>query len=549
MPLSFKYLKLIITGFFITTIGSVFTYVIHDPKIGIDDANITQTYAKNIANGFGYVYNEGGEFVEGSTSLLWTAFNVFFFIIDKSPEKKITIFCFLLTALIIIEALRFLKKSSKILKINYNHSIFVTCGLFLATPSFFAWSIWALMDTTVWILCFTIIIFRSLLIVLISADNSSTLHKSNLILYICFLILPLVRPEGIAISLGLNGLLIFYAHLNNLKNLLIKLLIIISLTIFIFITITIFRFQYFGFPVPNTFYAKVSTSYIDQLFFGLKYLIRYLINPTATVVIILAFSAPIIIYLKNILAIKKIKWLSLLFVSAVFGIFSVYIAVGGDHFGSARQFQILTPLLVVFATLSIILINNLCWNLLSKKKTKYGKFIIICSMVFITSIFTLPSITKYYHDGDGMSLEFRIAEKNRRIGELFNQLPGRPSIGVIIAGGISRTYKGHIYDMMGLNWVEMAHANRLHKKKPKNHSAFDKELFFQTLPDFVIPSIGNCNQPDSKEYTNFLDTVLDGLLKDERFVRNYRKACYSDIVFFVKRNQFDKWGKTLSTPN
>jgi hypothetical protein len=92
MSLSCKSLKLIITGFFITTIGAVFIYVIHDPKIGIDDANITQTYAKNIVNGFGYVYNEGGEFVEGSTSLIWTAFNVFFFIIDKSPEKKVTIF-------------------------------------------------------------------------------------------------------------------------------------------------------------------------------------------------------------------------------------------------------------------------------------------------------------------------------------------------------------------------------------------------------------------------------------------------------------------------
>ena len=39
---------------------------------GIDDANITHTYARNIAAGYGPVFYPGGERVEGSTSTLWT---------------------------------------------------------------------------------------------------------------------------------------------------------------------------------------------------------------------------------------------------------------------------------------------------------------------------------------------------------------------------------------------------------------------------------------------------------------------------------------------
>src|SRR3982751_6884282 len=42
------------------------------PAVGVDDANIFFVYARNIAGGHGFVFNVGGERVEGFTSLLWT---------------------------------------------------------------------------------------------------------------------------------------------------------------------------------------------------------------------------------------------------------------------------------------------------------------------------------------------------------------------------------------------------------------------------------------------------------------------------------------------
>src|SRR6187549_3906405 len=42
------------------------------PAIGIDDANIYFVYMKNFAEGHGFVWNVGGEKVEGFTSLIWT---------------------------------------------------------------------------------------------------------------------------------------------------------------------------------------------------------------------------------------------------------------------------------------------------------------------------------------------------------------------------------------------------------------------------------------------------------------------------------------------
>jgi len=62
----------------LVALGSLFTWRVHGPSIGIDDANITQAYAQHLAQGLGYVYNAGGERVEGSTSLLWTVINTSF---------------------------------------------------------------------------------------------------------------------------------------------------------------------------------------------------------------------------------------------------------------------------------------------------------------------------------------------------------------------------------------------------------------------------------------------------------------------------------------
>ena len=47
-------------------------HLIGTENIGVDDANIFFVYAKNLAEGHGFVYNAGGERVEGYSSMLWT---------------------------------------------------------------------------------------------------------------------------------------------------------------------------------------------------------------------------------------------------------------------------------------------------------------------------------------------------------------------------------------------------------------------------------------------------------------------------------------------
>ena len=113
--------------------------------IGIDDANIYFIYMKNFALGNGFVYNEGGELVEGFTSLLWTLIGSFFFLIFNNLQIPLLIFNLILLLYTVFNILNYInnylqKKSLLILFLI----------LFFLTPSFFDWTILSLLETGLW---------------------------------------------------------------------------------------------------------------------------------------------------------------------------------------------------------------------------------------------------------------------------------------------------------------------------------------------------------------------------------------------------------------
>jgi len=527
--------------------GAIYSYLLHSPTIGIDDANITQTYANNIARGYGYVYNEGSEKVEGSTSLAWTVINIIFFYIFENPENLITIFCFLLTVATISESFSLLKKLTINLEVNLFFSEITFILFLISSPSFFSWSIWTLMDISLWILLFTIIVSRTCNVVT-NKNQSTDPNNSLLLLYFSLVMLPVVRPEGIAISLGFSSLLLIY----SIKTSDLKLRKVVGVTVVTIIMllsiVTLLRLEYFGYPVPNTFYAKVSTNYIDQATTGFNYLIRYLKTPLIATLVTLSFS---FIALMNLMSKKILQfnmWLNLVLVSSIVGVFCLYVVLGGDHFGSARQFQILTPLISVTSAICLAQIVKFLSERFNKKDVSISFAGTI--IIFVIVILVIPSLYMYSEDKGNIDHEFRISEEGQLLGELLNELPNSPSIGVIAAGGISRTYKGYIYDLMGLNWIEMAHSNRLHNSEaPKNHAAFNKSVFYKYKPDIVVPLIDACEYISEKEIaTSFKNKALDGLLLDEEFKASYTFVCFKEASFYINKSLIEDIGVLLTEP-
>ena len=133
-----------------------------------------------------------------------------------------------------------------------------------------------------------------------------------------------------------------------------------------------------------------------------------------------------------------------------------------------------------------------------------------------------------------LARELRLAEVGRWMGDAFNEFPGDPSLGVIAAGGIRMTYKGVIYDLVGLNWTAMAHARHDGAGRVRGHSGFNAELFFGALPDIFNPVIAAC---DGTPYptSRFLRNVTGGVTSDARFRRAYRVYCWRGMRFYVRR--------------
>jgi hypothetical protein len=92
--------------FFLTVVTSGLVFALFDfPLTGIDDANIYFVYAKNFAGGHGFVYNVGGERVEGFTSILWTLVCALIFRISAYPELMLLLLSIVLLSLGIAVAL------------------------------------------------------------------------------------------------------------------------------------------------------------------------------------------------------------------------------------------------------------------------------------------------------------------------------------------------------------------------------------------------------------------------------------------------------------
>ncbi len=505
--------------------------------VGIDDANITQTYARNIAFGEGYVYSVHGERVEGSTSILWTLINASFFVLSPSPERWIALLCLLVTVASVHEVVALLRALAR----RQNASECTPLALFAlamwCTPAFFTWSVWTLMDLTIWVWCFSAI-FSRLIQAAVRVQPPSAAFW--LPVWIALLALPLVRPEGIALLFVFGALLLLLFWHQNSAQLLRGTFAVCSASFVLFLAVTGWRLSYFGFPFPNTFYAKVSTSFILQAKQGLIYTYVFLRSPAN-----LFLSCLCLLGIASLLRESRRRdggksrsdlWVMIAVLVLPFAsVIGVYVLVGGDHFGSARQFQIFIPAL---CGLSAFFLAEL-W-------VKSSKVVVRVAAVAPLLVCLGASALDYTKHKGFLDLEFRIAESGRELGEMLNQFPPLKSVGIVAAGGVSRTYHGHLDDLVGLNWVEMAHAPKSVNNvlRPKNHAAFNKEVLYRHAPDIILPTTEECSR--SRFVGNdFNQSVMDNIFEEPRFRALYAFACYRSVSFFVRKDLIATWPQGL----
>lgn len=453
-----------------TTAASVASAQLHgSPRIGIDDANIFFVYARHLADGHGFVYNVGGERVEGFTSMLWVLVCAVFFAFSEAPEMLILGLCTVFVAVANAWILFFLLRREEtsrtrqaVLGVGY-------LALLFSSPAYVTWTTITLMDVCLWGL-------------VLALGAVALLQRAHLMLAGVVVLMLLTRPESLAVVPVVLVLLVL-RNPKNWRSVLAPTIAFLTTVI----ALTAFRLLYFGYPLPNTYYAKVSPSLAENLGPGLKYLGTFLVgSPVALVSAILV----VLVVAQDLLQRIRQKDVSALSPTILCALFCAALLVlpvlsGGDHFPMSRFYQGAYPLLLLFL---FVALNEY------RLRTHLA--------VTAVALLTLVNATFSADSWHGLARqplaerplvnEFEIAEKGRRVGRAFQQAfqensTTLPSLGVITAGGVKMEYSGEVVDLMGLNNTRMGHSPG-DRRGIKNHVAFNPEIFFELRPDVILPN-------------------------------------------------------------
>lgn len=542
----FFFIALLIT----TVCAFIAGHQLNFPTTGIDDANIYFVYAKNFSQGQGFVYNIGGEHVEGFSSVVWTLLLSIVFSITTQPELASIALNIILVAFsiaILLWSVEHFIDDNVEVKAKYKSSLLIFCSILLffwifSTPEYITWSVFSLMETALW----------SFLLVL---GTATTLHslkaktwRKNTVLLSCLMPLILLsRPEGM-----FWGMIFITAYalatLTKTKNKL-KTVYRTAIPLATFISslgaITVFRILYFGYPLPNTYYAKISPDIFYTLQGGMQYLTEFI----QTHLLILPFFCVVALGIVVGLPTLRDSWMnknthpqndnskvSLLLLSVICtGGIIIPVFIGGDFFPLSRFYQPTLPLFILPSLFFLVLIQ---WP--------RRQSVALVALLIALPIFYFTTSTHWYNTNDlrEMTLEFDVADYKRTVGEVLNSLfteEPYPTIGAIAAGGIKYTYHGDVTDLLGLNNTAFGHSEG-DRKGIRNHAAFNKDVFYRIQPDIVNVYIQNTTQlwksieTQTPPISPVDPLLLQNIFIDEQFLSLYTpvfiETTYLDTTLF-----------------
>lgn len=282
-----------------------------------DDAMISMTYARNLANGYGLVWNPGGPRVEGYTNPLWVVFMALFHLLPI-PENWMSLPVQISGALFLLVSLFYLRRMA--LNVSPGRSRVMLLAVLL-TAFYYPLINWSLLGLEVSILLLWINLAVFLMLRVLDSGRFSRW------LYLLLGIGTLVRMDAAVTYLTIWGLLFIFDKTNRRRHLVEGGLIFVIFMGGQFIL----RKLYYGEWLPNTYYLKVEGWPLwSRLRRGFQVFIEFAKG----------FFWPLLIFPFTIFFFrrdKKVLILALIFLAQV--VYSIY--VGGDsweHRGGSNRF-------------------------------------------------------------------------------------------------------------------------------------------------------------------------------------------------------------------
>jgi arabinofuranosyltransferase len=347
-----------------------------------DDEMVSMRYARNLARGYGLVWNPGGERVEGFSNPLWVVSMAGLHLLPVSPSKicllvQISGAIFLLLNLFVVK---------KIAEIISEGSLPVTLGAVLLTAFYLPLNNWGLQGTEV-----------SLLTLLISFSVWRALKairedRFSLGPYLAVGLGILVRLDMVIPYLVLLVFLILNATRTRKRNGIAGLIVLLV----VLVPQTLFRMWYYGDVLPNTYYLKM-TGYplIFRITRGITaaYQFGHFFN---MILFLLPFS--VFLFRRD----TPIRLLFLVFWAQV----GYSIFVGGDAWewwgGSNRYIALAIPLFFILLAYSITALVTWVEGKVDtspsvvRKALKYAPgFLLLLAMINVNSIYGPTALSEW----------------------------------------------------------------------------------------------------------------------------------------------------------
>jgi arabinofuranosyltransferase len=482
-------------------------------SVGIDDAQIFFTYAQNLASGKGLLYSPGVPRAEGYTSTLWMAISALMFWIRANEIGILAVELLLLLATQVL-VMRIIDRLVPDTRSRQAKLIYI--ALLTASPGYVTWTTITLMDTGLWSTLLVALVF----VLLFPPFTTKGWIGAGLI----FALSPLARPEATLVAPVLLALL--WLKLRGQQRSTAPVWWILATIATTALALTLFRYAYFGYPLPSTYYAKVSSSTWYNLKIGSSYLGGFVLGGNIALIATLAcvfFGWHLLKRTAN--ALLSRTWLAVandmgnarqtLAIVCLF-LLALPVLVGGDHFKLSRFYQPAWPMLCLVLTLCAVQILSSPRFARLRAREWAAPAAVACLAVLLSFTSYKDSWLRIARYGSPIEPEFSICADGKKNGEALDAVfadPTRPAptIGVIAAGGIARTYRGPIIDLMGLNYAYIAHypGDRV---GVKDHAAFQKAAFYNIPVDILV---------SSPEY-GWAEYLFKGLFHDPKFVSEWR---------------------------
>ncbi|RKX46148.1 MAG: hypothetical protein DRP64_03645 [Verrucomicrobia bacterium] len=453
------------------------------PSSGINDADVYLVYARNFLEGHGFVYNVGGEQLEGFPSLLWMLICSFVYIFSRAVEVPLLLLNLLFGIITVYICLK---------RCNQKTAFLV---LLCSAPAWFAWCQIALVESGLWCLLLTATILA------VSERNTSKVAW----------LLPLLvvtRPE--AMLWGCWLLLVLFLGFGMDRGWRIGLRKIF-LPVFTFGTtwavLALFRGLYFGNVLPSSSSSTPVHGLQVDLGAGVAYLLGYLFSNPAVLLAVLVFGWVCVREISRKRGLSRVLVVCLCLLPGL----AIPLMAGDESFRAFRFYQPVWPLLCLVAAWAMPLLYERQGRLIRRMAP-------VLLMLAGWMIFAMSVNLKH---------EFTMARKSREQGSvlarMFEGHTSLPSVGTMSAGGCKYAYPGKVYDLKGLAAAKTDPIPRA-KQGAESRPPFDREVFHEWYPDILIRSASDA----------FNRRVFTKLQSERWFQKRYLKGelWYNDEILF-----------------